>query len=277
MTVTRPSRYPQVALTPGGNFVEPSSGVQIGGWATGALYPSADANWLWRQSTDWGRHLDATRLHTGDILATTPQRIGSGALTISTGLGVGLTATITAGGVYYGNGERIDLTAAPTVYSGGAALVFPAASTRYVHARPQPGLAGAAIGSSCGDLLVSASPIAAGYVLLLTVTTNATDITAATQDSGVVNRLTWAVEPDFAAGLRGTNIDISGSLQAATGIFAGDAGGGDTLDVTALAGGTAVTVHGSSGGTGLSIDHVGNRAALGHDQHLNRFGVAKRD
>lgn len=188
MAVTRPSRYPIVAQTPGGNYAEPGSGVQLGGWATGAIFPSADANWLMRQITDWGRSLDASRLASTDLLdANVVQRVSTTALTITTGGGTTLTAAITAGGVYYGKGERIDLTDAATVYTGGNALVFPAASTRYVIARPQPATGGAVSGSSTAELAISAVTPVAGWSTLMTVTTGAATITSAVQHGDVLD------------------------------------------------------------------------------------------
>lgn len=248
MPVARPSRYPQVAGVPGGNFAEPTSGVQLGGWPTGAIYPSSDANWLWRQITDWNRHHDATRLASTDILTTTVCRTSTTALTITTG--AGLTATITTGGVYYGAGERLDLTAAPTVYSAGAALVFPAGTTRYVCARPQPPTGGASNGASCAELIVSASNPPAGYVTILAVTTNGTDITAAVE-SGVTLYLEWAATPNFTAGVRGTTADFTGSLEAldvTTGAFSGSYGlfGGEN-------GNPSLTVQGPANGLAPAI------------------------
>lgn len=272
--VARPERYPQVAATPGANYAEPASGVQLGGWPYGNLFPSSDANWLFRQLTDWNRAHDAQRLASIDILASSAQRVSSGGLTITSGLGSGLTAEITAGGVYYGNGERIDLTLAPTVYAGGNALAFPAGTTRYVIARPQPPSGGSANGSSCGELAVSASDVVAGWTTIATVTTNGSDIVTATQYSGVVSRLTWAVEPDFAVGLRGSDADLSGGLQAATGAFAGDGGGGDTLNVTAQGGGAAINVYGSSGGAAIYLEHVGARPAIDVSRTGSGAGVA---
>lgn len=208
----RPSRYPQVAATPGGNFAEPPSGVQLGGWPVGAVFPSADANWLLRQLTDWNRAHDAHRLASIDVLSMTVSRVSPTPLALATGVGVGLTAQITGGGVYYGAGERLDLTEAPTVYSGGNALVFPAASASYVLARAQPSVGGAANGSSCAELRVASGPIA-GWVKILSVTTSATDIVAAVETM-VTPYLEWGVTPDFAAGLRGTTGTFVGSLSS---------------------------------------------------------------
>lgn len=209
---TRPSRYPQVAATPGGNYAEPPSGVQLGGWPVGAVFPSSDANWLLRQITDWNRAHDAHRLASIDVLSMTVSRVSPIPLALATGVGVGLTAQITSGGVYYGAGERLDLTLAPAVYAGGAALVFPAASASYVLARAQPAVGGAANGSSCAELLVSSGPVA-GWVKILFVTTDATDIVAAVETM-VTPYLEWGIAPDFAAGLRGTTGTFVGSLSS---------------------------------------------------------------
>ena len=209
---SRPRRYPQVAATPGGNFAEPPSGVQLGGWPVGAVFPSSDANWLLRQLTDWNRAHDAHRLASIDILAATVSRVSATPLTLATGAGVGLIAHVMSGGVYYGAGERLDLSEAPTVYSGGNALVFPPAAASYVLARAQPSVGGAANGSSCAELRVSSGPIA-GWVTLLFVTTNATDIVAAVETM-VTPYLEWGITPDFAAGLRGTTGEFTGSLSS---------------------------------------------------------------
>lgn len=270
--VTRPSRYPQVALTPGGNYVEPGSGVQLTGWPTGAIYPSSDANWLWRQITDWNRSHDASRLASTDILTATACQVSVSALSMDTG--TGLTGVILTGGVYYGNGERIDLTDAATVYSGGASLVFPAGSTRYVCARPQPPTGGASNASSCAELIVSSSNPPAGYVTLLVVTTDGTDITAATTPVTVSTYLEWAVVPNFTVGLLGTTATLSGYLESPLGYFTGDAGGADTLEVTALGGGAALVVVGSSGGTAVSVSQVGARAAIGVSHTGSGSGAA---
>lgn len=212
MAVTRPSRYPQVAATPGGNFAEPGSGVQLGGWPTGALYPSSDANWLWRQITDWNRSHDASRLASTDILTTKVCRVSSAFLDFDTG--TGLNGVITSGGVYYGNGERLDLTDAPTVYAGGSALTFPALSTSYVIARPQPATGGASNGSSCAELAVSAVTPVAGWSTIAAVTTDATDVTSAVE-TGVTPYLEWSATPNFTAGVYGAFAEFTGSLTSA--------------------------------------------------------------
>lgn len=259
MTVARPTRYPQVALTPGGNYAEPGSGVQLGGWATGAIYPSADANWLWRTITDWNRSHDASRLSSTDVLTSTVCRVSVAALDID--LGTGLTADITIGGVYYGNGERIDLTDAPTVYSGGSALVFPAGSTRYVCARPQPPTGGAANASSCAELIVSASNPPAGYVTILRVDTDATDIVAVTEPPSVVTYLEFAVAPDFTAGLVGTTAQLEDFITAPIASFAG-AAGSPTVEATAFDGQSAIVATGTGAAVTIAVTHDGARAGI---------------
>lgn len=259
MTVARPTRYPQVALTPGGNYAEPGSGVQLGGWATGAIYPSADANWLWRTITDWNRSHDASRLSSTDVLTSTVCRVSVAALDID--LGTGLTADITIGGVYYGNGERIDLTDAPTVYSGGSALVFPAGSTRYVCARPQPPTGGAANASSCAELIVSASNPPAGYVTILRVDTDATDIVAVTEPPSVVTYLEFAVAPDFTAGLVGTTAQLEDFITAPIASFAG-AAGSPTVEATAYSGQSAIVATGTGAAVAIAVTHDGARAGI---------------
>lgn len=248
--MTRPARFPQVALVPGGNFAEPPSGVQLGGWPVGAVFPSSDANWLLRQITDWVRDGDGFGLRATDALAAVPCRVSTSILDIYDGAGATLTATITTGGIYYhGVAGRIDLTDAPTAYSGGNALVFPPSSVSYVLARPQAGTSGGPIsGSSCAELLVSAVQPVAGYATLLQVTTDATDITASITHSGVSSYLEWGKLTNFTLGLRGTDAVLSGSLTAATGVFGGDAGGSDTLQVVGLAGGAGLVASAASTG-----------------------------
>ena len=273
VAVTRPSRYPIVAQTPGGNYAEPGSGVQLGGWQTGAIFPSADANWLMRQITDWGRSLDASRLAATDLLVTNKvQRASSTALTITTGGGTTLTAEITAGGVYYGLGERIDLTDAPTVYSGADALVFPAGSTRYVIARPMPATGGAVSGSSCAELAISAVDAVAGWSTLMTVTTGAATITSAVQYGSVLDTLNVAHTMVFA-----DTVDFSAlaTFDVATFNDLTDFNAATTftdvsewaassikplikLTPTGSGGGLEIA---ASGGTGVALDVVGGTAA----------------
>lgn len=253
--VARPERYPQVAATPGANYAEPASGVQLGGWPYGNLFPSSDANWLFRQLTDWNRAHDAHRLASIDILAATVSRVSATALTIYTGIDATLEAEITSGGVYYGNGERIDLTLAPTVYAGGNALVFPATSVSYVVARPQPPSGGAANGSSCAELAVSAVTPVAGWATILQVTTDALQITSASS-WGVSSFLEWgSVPPNFGSGVWGTSADFSDAISAPRAVFAGDPGGTDTLQIGALADATAVTIYGNGTGRGITLNH----------------------
>jgi hypothetical protein len=269
--VARPSRYPQVAATPGGNFLEPTSGVRLGGWPTGAVYPSSDANWLWRQVCDWNRLHDASRLASTDILAATVCRVSSSPLDIDTG--TGLTGVITSGGVYYGAGERIDLTDAASVYTGGASLVFPAASVSYVMAQPHPS-SGDLQGASCGKLLVSATDVVAGYVAIKTVTTDATDITVVADHSAVSSYLAWTTVPNFTAGLRGSDADLTGDLVAATvttGYIVGSHGalGGSLGDPTLVVQGggdanDALLITGTSTGRGLYAYSNGGSGTVVH-------------
>jgi len=266
--VTRPARFPQVALVPGGNFAEPPSGVQLGGWPVGAVFPSSDANWLLRQITDWIREGDAYGLRATDVLSAIPSRVSTSILDIYDGVDSTLTAVITSGGVYYhGVAGRIDLTDAPTVYSGGNALIFPPSTVSYVVARPQPSTGGPVSGSSCAELKISAVQPVAGYATILQVTTSATQITNSSTHSGVSSWLQWGKLTEFNAGLRGTTLDLSGNLTAAIGSFDPTALGPGNYAVYAqgvdLGGGVYATGVGS--GVGVEIHHAGTGAGLKSD------------
>lgn len=265
---TRPQRYPQVAATPGGNFAEPLSGVQLGGWPVGAVFPSSDANWLFRQLTDWNRDHDARRLAGTEILSSTAVWRAS-ATPLAIAAGPGFTATITTGGVYYGaGGQRLDLTDAPTVYSGGTALVFPPSFISLVIARPQPSTGGAANGSSTAELQVLVGgAVPAGWAAILQVTTDGSGIVSAAEDGGVTTtaqigpatNFKGALSADGATTLRGT-ATVVGSFpgpllevsQSGTGpalqVYSGATHASGLIDVLEF-GGTAIrvqSVHGSA-------------------------------
>lgn len=261
--MTRPARFPQVALTPGGNYAEPPSGVQLGGWPVGAVFPSSDANWLLRQITDWIREGDANALRATEVLSPIPSRVSTTILDIYDGVDATLTAQITSGGVYYhGVAGRIDLTDAPTVYSGGNALVFPPSTVSYVIARPQPSTGGPVSGSSCAELKVSAVQPVAGYATILQVTTSATGISLSSTHSGVSSWLQWGRLTEFNNGLRGTTLDLTGNLSAAIGSF--DAGSDGNFAVYGYGAnlGGAFNATGVGSGVGYYVQHSGTGAAL---------------
>ncbi len=250
---TRPSRYPQVAVTPGANYAEPPSGVQISGWPYAGIFPSSDANWLFDYLGDWARDADGAHLRATDVLSTSiPCRVSTTILDIYDGIDSTLTATITSGGVYYhGVAGRIDLSDAPAVYSGGNALVFPPSTTSYVIARARPAQIGGTGGASCAELAISAVTPVAGWATILQVTTNATQITNSSTHSGVSSWLQWSKAIEFLGSVKGGSVDLTGTLTAKIGVFG-------TPDV----GNAAIYAYGPDLGQGVYAGSTGSGQAI---------------
>lgn len=267
----RPTRYPQVAATPGGNFAEPLSGVQLGGWPVGAIFPSSDANWLFRQITDWNRDHDARRLAGTDLLSATAVWRAS-ATPLAIAAGPGLVGTITTGGVYYGaGGQRLDLTNAPTVYSGGNALVFPPSFVSLVIARPQPPTGGAANGSSTAELKVHTGAVPAGWAVIMQVTTNATNIVSAAEDGAVTTTAQIGAKVNFAANV---SADALATFRGQTQVTMNTAFPALIIDQQGT--GTGIQVYSGANHAGGLIDVIDGGLALSlqsvHGQALKAIG-----
>lgn len=260
MPVTRPDYWPLVALTPLANFAIPPSGVILQGWGIGAVFPSRDANWLFRQHGDWLKYTETRALHGADGLdPSVVQRVSSTQLDFPTG--AGLQVAPSSGGVYIIGGERVDLTDAPGTYTGVMAPTFAPSTTNYVHARLMPDTGGSVTIGSVGDLLVSTNLAEAGYSRILEVVTNGTDILGTAEPTALVVGYDWTTNWHFAFA-DAVDFTTTGTLTFARGIGTGTAG----LNTLSLAPGdatvTALNVIGATAADLVAVTQTGAGLAL---------------
>lgn len=283
MPVTRPDYWPLVALTPLANFAIPPSGVILQGWGIGAVFPSRDANWLFRQHGDWLKYTDARALHGADGLdPSVVQRVSSTQLDFPTG--AGLQVAPSSGGVYIIGGERVDLSDAPGTYTGVMAPTFAPSTTNYVHARLMPDTGGMVTIGSVGDLLVSTNIAEAGYSLILSVATDATDITATGEPGSLVLGYRWANPWQFADDVDMADLVVNNALFFGRAVGSGVAGfntlslspgdatvkalsaigftADDLVHITQTGAGLALNVTGSATSTAAAITGGAGQAAL---------------
>lgn len=282
MPVTRPDYWPLVALTPLANFAIPPSGVILQGWGIGAVFPSRDANWLFRQHGDWLKYTDARALHGADGLdPSVVQRVSSTQLDFPTG--AGLQVAPSSGGVYIIGGERVDLSDAPGTYTGVMAPTFAPSTTNYVHARLMPDTGGMVTIGSVGDLLVSTNAVEAGYSRILEVVTNGSDILGTAEPTALVVGYDWTTTWHFTFA-DAEDFTTTGTLTFARAIGSGIAGlntlslapgdatvralsvsgatAADLVNVTQTGAGLAMNVTGSASSTAAAITGGAGQAAL---------------
>lgn len=270
MPVTRPDYWPLVALTPLANFAIPPSGVILQGWGIGAVFPSRDANWLFRQHGDWLKYTDARALHGADGLdPSVVQRVSSTQLDFPTG--AGLQVAPSSGGVYIIGGERVDLSDAPGTYTGVMAPTFAPSTTNYVHVRLMPDTGGMVTIGSVGDLLVSTNIAEAGYSLILSVATDATDITATGEPGSLVLGYRWANPWQFADDVDMVDLVVNNALFFGRAVGSGVAGfntlsltpGDATAKALSAIGFTADDlVHITQTGAGYAVNVAGGASAM---------------
>jgi hypothetical protein len=272
VTVARPSYFPQVAISPLGNYAQPASGVRLNGWGIGAIYSSANANWLHKSWSDWVRYHDERALTGPDALdATVVQRVSSSALNYTTGAGLGPLTPIT-GGVYIVGGVRVDMTDAPTVFAGVLGQTFAPSTTNYVHIKPMPDLSGSVASSTCGEILVSTNATEAGYGRVLDVVTDGSDVLTAIESANVVEGYVWGITQTFDTVNAGTLFfDRASGLGAAGSTTLSLVPGSATDQCLVATGATSVNViEGVCSSTGAAIK--GRNSSSGDAGYFQQTG-----
>ena len=172
----QPDRFPAFAADPAlsaSEAAEPGGGSATSGYGAGAPVPHEGYNWMWRYAGWWSRWLGA---HSPDFADASNPGLGRvyrlTDIEASATVTGGLVQTLSAGGAYLIDGERVTIT--PDLVGP---LTWAASATNYLHARVAP-LTSRVPGA---DVLVSTNPTETGYSPILQVTTDATTVTASAE------------------------------------------------------------------------------------------------
>lgn len=177
--MNRPDKIPAIAGTPvlpTSVRYEPAGSTASSGFPALDTLPARSYNWIGYYVAQWLRFHEEQAVQLGELCefaTATAYRISASPLNFSPG--GPLTQGPTTDSVYYSEYGRIRFRPGITQFT------FPAASTVYVHARPQPD---PTLRDVEPDYVIDAAPAVLGYAALCAVTTDATTVVSVTDVSG---------------------------------------------------------------------------------------------